>query len=100
MGKADLTPTFGVTALNVRPAPWQRSLARAAGRICAPLPRTRRSPVPGAGKALQWPAKRDERHGRRLIWTGADRAAFGNRDARAPSYRGHAPARSQKKHAW
>ena len=46
----DLTRTFGLTSLNVRPAPRRRCLARGAGRICAPQPRPRRSLVLGAGK--------------------------------------------------
>jgi hypothetical protein len=64
---SDLTRMFGLTALNVRPAPWQRSFAREAGRICAPPPRPRRSLALGAGKFPQRPAGRDERRGQRQI---------------------------------
>jgi hypothetical protein len=53
----------GLTALNVRPAPRRRCLAREAGRICAPPPRPRRSLVLGAGKFPQRQEGRDERRG-------------------------------------
>ena len=94
---SDLSPMFGFTALNVRPAPRRRCLARGAGWICAPPPRHRRSLVLGAGKFPQRQAERDERHGRRLNQTGADRAARDNTVVLVPSYRGRAPTRLREK---